>query len=549
MIELTYQLPDAVVADTKAFRQDVEKYLSGETSASALKELRVPMGIYEQRENDTYMVRVRGAAGIYLPHQVKLIAELSRQYGNGIIHATTRQNLQIHGVKIQDTPAILERLLAVGLSTQGGGGNTVRNISACPLAGACDDELFDVTPYALALTEYLLSDPNNFRLPRKFKVAFSGCGKDCGLASVADLGFFAHKRDGVRGFAVYAGGGMGAHCALAIQIEDFVPTEAIFEVAEAVKRLFDKHGDRINRSKARLRFVVEKLGVDDFRSNYRGELELVKQEKIQFPTLSESKKTARLSAVKITLPLGDIPAHQLTAIADIATNLCDGTIRTTQEQGLQLRAPESCTHELIVAVRNIDRKFIDAQPVRCVACAGASICRTGICLSRGLATAIETELKSVLMPFEALIRISGCPNSCGHHPVSPLGLYGSASRVNGRLVNFYNIVAGGQLAEGNSTLAQAVAKVPAKAVPGLLKEFFSATALDWQKDESFHDLMIRWGIEHLRELAKQRESVPPYENVPEYYRDFGSCTDFSLGAENQVESVSDVRILDIDESK
>ena len=246
----------------KHFGERSRSSFQAETSPVAFRGIRVPMGIYEQRENDTYMIRVRGAAGVFLPHQVKLIADLSKTYGNAIVHVTTRQDLQIHGVRIEDTPTILERLLRVGLSSRGGGGNTVRNISACPFAGVCQDGTYDVAPYALALTEYLIRERGNFNLPRKFKVAFSGCGNDCGLCSVADLGFFAHERGGTRGFAIYAGGGMGAHSALGVQIEEFVPAEAIFEVAEAVKRLFDRHGDRFNRSKARLRFVVERLGSD-----------------------------------------------------------------------------------------------------------------------------------------------------------------------------------------------------------------------------------------------------------------------------------------------
>ncbi|HEX2999190.1 MAG TPA: nitrite/sulfite reductase, partial [Armatimonadota bacterium] len=256
MSETTYQLPQSVVEDVRSFRREVEKYLAGETNAVAFRAYRVPMGVYEQRENDTYMVRVRGAGGVFLPRQVKRIAALAAEFGNGVVHATTRQDLQIHNVAIENTPAIFEHLLEVGLSSRGGGGNTVRNITASPLAGVNPAEPFDVTPYALALTEYLTANRANFNLPRKFKVAFSGDAADSALASVADLGFFAHVRDGVNGFAVYAGGGMGSQPALAVKVADFVPGDAIFAVAEAMKRLFDQEGDRSNRSLARLRFVV-----------------------------------------------------------------------------------------------------------------------------------------------------------------------------------------------------------------------------------------------------------------------------------------------------
>lgn len=550
--ELTYRLPEAVIADARAFRGEVEKYLTGETSALVFRGIRVPMGIYEQRQNDTYMVRVRGAAGVFLPHQAKLIAELAKTYGSGIVHVTTRQDLQIHNVRIEDTPTVLERLLEVGLSSRGGGGNTVRNISACPLAGICGDEDFDVTPYALALTEYLIRERGNFNLPRKFKVAFSGCGKDCGLASVADLGFFAHLQDGVRGFAVYAGGGMGAHSAVGIRIEQFIPARAIFEVAEAAKRLFDKHGDRANRSKARLRFVVQRLGEDAFRKAYRDELESVRREGIQVPEIAAVRHESDVFALGVRLALGDIAGDHLTKLAEIASDLGDGAIRATQEQNLQLRFSRSRTEEAVTAVGAVDERFLHRQSVRCVACAGASTCKLGLCLSRGLAAAVEDELRGVALPFETTIRISGCPNSCGHHPVSQVGLYGTAVRVNGRLVPFYNIVAGAQMSEGNASLAKPVAKVPAKAVPKLLKEFWIAASANRQGEESLNELIGRWGAGYLQELAKRYESVPPYEASPEFYRDFGCCTDFSLAGRGPGEcgaGVTDVIALDIDEAK
>ena len=581
-METTYQIPDSVKHDTLAFRGEVEKFLAGEASAVAFRGLRVPMGIYEQRENDTYMVRVRGAAGVFLPYQLKVIAELSRAFGNGIVHVTTRQDLQIHKVCIEDTPAILERLLEVGLSSRGGGGNTVRNVSACPLAGVCAEEAFDVTPYALALTEYLIRERGNFNLPRKFKVAFSGCGKDCGLCSVADLGFFAHERDGVRGFAVYAGGGMGAHSALGIPIEEFVPAEAIFEVAEAVKRLFDKHGDRANRSKARLRFIVERVGVDEFRRLYQEELYLVQREGVDAPKVKplhngsdgpvpaegESdgrsyrewklgnalpQRQAGLFTVRIPLALGDISARALHIMANLAEDVGDGTVHTTQDQDLQLRGIRGANlYSLFLRLHRTGRKLVTTHSVRCVACAGASTCKLGLCLSRGLAEAVEKELQDIETGFDRPIYISGCPNACGHHPISAIGLYGGAARVNGRLVPFYTIVAGGRPGEANAALSQTVAKVPARAVPLLLREFFTAATRERAAGESLDALIERWGADFLRELGRRYESVPSYEEAPEFYRDFGSCADFSLAGRGPGEcgaGVTDVVKLDIDEAR
>ena len=556
MKETTYRIPASVIEDTRAFRAEVERFLNGSTSAEEFKAIRVPMGIYEQRQDGTYMVRVRGAAGVFFPHQAELVAKLSEEYGNGIVHVTTRQDLQIHGVRIHDTPSVLERLLEVGLSSRGGGGNTVRNISACSLAGACKEEVFDVTTHALALTEYLVSDRANFSLPRKFKVAFSGCGRDCGLCSVADLGFFAHQKDGAPGFSVYAGGGMGKHSALAVLIEGFVPAHAIFEVAEAVRRLFDAHGDRTNRARARLRFVVERLGAEEFRRLYREELGRVRQEAIAIPSVSPpessdarpTEEVARSIAdpafdawklanvleqrqvgvftVLVPLTLGDVHSSTLRALAELARTVGDGTLRTTQDQDMQLRnIPHLALHDVFSALRGIGEELVASPRVRCVACAGASTCRLGICLSRGLANAIEEELRHVEMALGEPIRISGCSNSCGQHPIAPIGLHGGLARVNGRSVPHYTIVAGGHLSEGESVLALPVGRVPAKAVPSLLHDFMTAASQEQETGETLASLIDRWGADYLRKLALEYGQMPSYEESPDYYADFGASSD------------------------
>jgi sulfite reductase (ferredoxin) len=560
-METTYHIPESIRQDTLAFGEQVGKFIAGEISPADFHALHVPMGIYEQRESGVYMVRVRGAAGVFLPHQAKMIAKLSTAYGNGIVHATTRQDLQIHGLRIADAPAVLERLLQVGLSSRGGGGNTVRNISACPRAGVCVDEVFDVTPYALALTEYLIRDRGNFKLPRKFKVAFSGCGEDCGLCAVADLGFFAKRKDGVSGFSVYAAGGMGARSALAIPIEEFVPASAIFEVAEAVKRLFDKHGDRSNRSRARLRFVVERVGADEFRRMYREELDAVRLEGIDAPEVSLPRQACEIPApsdrvepdsrsyrewkrnnataqrqeglftVRIPLALGDISAKALHVLANLANSAGDGAVHTAQDQDLHLRGiREDDLHATFLRLHRAGRKLVTAPSIRCVACAGATICRLGVCLSRGLAEAIEQELRDIdtqsilsLSNGHVPIHISGCLNACGQHPIAAIGLYGGTARVNDRVVPFYTIVTGGRTGDAGAALAQPVAKVPARAVPLLLKQFFTSAKQERAAGETLGALLDRWGSDYLRKLGREYETLPSFEEAPEAYSDFGSC--------------------------
>ena len=576
-----YTIPQTVVEDTAAFRGEVEKFISGSLSAVAFRAIRVPMGIYEQRENGTYMVRIRGAAGVFLPHQAKRIAELAERYGSGVVHVTTRQDLQIHSVAIENTPAILESLLDVALSTRGGGGNTVRNISACPNSGVCSDELFDVTPYATALTEYLLRDRANFNLPRKFKVAFSGCSKGCALSAVADLGFFAKVKGGVPGFSVYAGGGMGAVSGLGVLMDDFIPAESIFETTEAVKRMFDKYGDRSDRHKARLRFVLQRVGLEEFRRLFRKELSAVREQALSFPPLKSQfqdsidrqpdrqaeapdpertawRNTHVLSrgqsgtvVVRIPLKLGDISHLSLESVAELAADV-DAVIRTTQDQNLILAGVAEWHLDLVYrTLKDADASLVGpASPF--VSCAGASTCKLGLCLSRNLVEAAEQEVAGLSIPDDLTIRVSGCPNSCGQHPIGQIGLYGGARRVGDKLVPYYYVLAGGRLEEGSAKLAEQVAAIPARAIPSLLRDFLKEAAEQRTNEETTDDLIARWGAARLRQLAGNYEDVPSYESNADYYRDFGSNTDFSLAGRGPGEcgaGVMDVIALDVTSAK
>lgn len=267
-----YHLPDSLVEDLEKLREMTVQFQAGTVSAAYFQAFRVPMGVYEQRESGTFMLRVRLPAGGMLPHQMRGLAEVAKKDGNGILHVTTRQDIQVHRVPLDAIHPALVALYDVGLSTKGGGGNTVRNITACYDSGVCKKEVFDVAPYAVALTEFLLSDRLSYELPRKYKIAFSGCNRDCAGATTNDLGFIAKRHGNVSGFTVYVGGGMGAYNRVADLLEDFVPASQFYLLAEAVKRVFDKYGNRKNKHKARLRFLIEQMGFEAFQRLYRGEL-------------------------------------------------------------------------------------------------------------------------------------------------------------------------------------------------------------------------------------------------------------------------------------
>ncbi len=565
-------IPQNIRKDTKSYRKRVEKFVRGEMTSPQFKAYRIPMGIYEQRASGKYMVRIRIPAGIVLPHQLECIAGLSKIYGNGIIHVTTRQDLQIHDVAIENTPEVLEKLLEAGLSPRGGGGNTVRSITVCPRCGVCSKEAFDVAPYAIALSEYLLQNNSSFNLPRKFKIAFSGCSTDCASASVTDIGFFAHIRDGKKGFSVYAGGGLGSNSRTAIKIEDFIPALKIFGTTEAVKRLFDHHGDRTNKHRARLRYVLMRHGQKEFMNLYQTELEKIErggladpvprireikrnnkapsklEEEIiydfdsSFSRQIEDDKTPGLCSVRIALRRGDIPAGDLPVVGNLAEQYGEGFVRATQMQDLVIcGVRKSDIQRVISALTELSIDIINISGISIVSCAGATTCKLGLCNSRGLARAIESEiadLKLSASKHETIIRISGCPNCCGHHHIGELGFEGRAKRIRGKLMPFYDVIFGAHVAEGEAHLGKRLASLPAKKVPVFTREILSLP-----EDLSFESVTD----------AVVRHKFISQEQIPsEYYNDFGSSKPFSLAGRGPGEcgaGVMDLIGLDIDEAK
>ncbi|MHC4568564.1 MAG: nitrite/sulfite reductase [Planctomycetota bacterium] len=532
-------IPETVREDTLAYRGKVEKFLRGESSAVGFRGYRVPMGVYEQRAAGKFMVRIRIGAGLVLPSQLERIAELSKTHGNGVLHVTTRQDIQIHEVDIADTPDVLEGLLEAGLSSRGGGGNTVRNVTACLRAGLCEDEEFDVTPYSIAVAEYLLQDRSSFNLPRKYKIVFSGCSTDCAFASVADLGFFAHIRDGIKGFAVYGAGGLGSNPGVAVKIEDFIEASEIFEVAEAIKRLFDKHGDRTNKHKARLRYVLARVGTEDFIKLYKQERRTLNAEGLpcKAPEIrdiaSDYPAPDGSVTVRLWLKNGDIPADDLAKVGQIAAKYGQGLVRTTQLQDIHITG---VAPDLVDKVNDELKKlsidvFGDGGP-KIVACTGAATCKLGLCLSRGLSDAISDKLGEA-RDTDTVIRISGCPNSCANHYIADIGFQGKAKRVNGRLMPFYDVLADAKTVEGDARLAETVGTVPARRIPDLVAEAISNGGIDKKRLKA---LAAKYG-------DTSAESLPD-----DFYYDYGSDEPFSLAGRGPGEcgaGVMDVIKLDI----
>ena len=553
-----YEIPPGQMAELEQLRQMIEQYKTGSIPAPRLQAFRVPLGIYEQRESGTYMLRVRLPAGMIRPQDMRTAARIAAQHGNGTLHFTSRQDLQIHGVSLESIyPAEVE-LANAGLSTKGGGGNTVRNVAACYLAGVCPKETFDVTSHVVALTEKLLTDPLSFQLPRKYKIAFSGCGEDCAGASINDLGFISKVKAGVEGFAVYVAGGMGARSRVGTPLEDFVPAGQIIAIAEAIKRVFDKHGNRKNRHHARLRFLLEDIGFDSFRELYQQQLAAVAAvsavpRAVSVPAVTSAPPTMTLEAfgawrstnvqpqrqqgffvAEIALPLGVIDAKRLEALADVVEAHGEGMLRATNWQTSVLRwVPESDLPSLHAALKPLG--LGDSQPQtlrRLVACAGASTCRLGICLARGLANAIIDEFRASDLSLTGAsglltLHISGCPNACGRHPIADIGLFGAARRVNGRLTPHYVVQLGGQVSEGATRLAEGSDSIPARNIPKFLVDLIRA----FQASAHSHDFpafVAAEGQSICSALAPKYSHLPEYEQDKSYYFDWGASEPFSL---------------------
>ncbi len=563
-METILRLPDSFQDDLRKYREETERFKRGEISAAEYRSFRVPRGIYEQREPDTYMLRCRCPAGAILPHQMRALASVSRKHGNGVLHVTTRQDVQVHRVLLDDIHPALEELHSAGLSTRGGGGNTVRNITGCCDAGVCPDEVFDVSPHVISLTESLLPDPLSYQLPRKYKIAFSGCSRDCAGATVNDLGFIAKTKNGVSGFSVHIAGGMGLESRTATLFEEFVPAARTHEVAEAVKRVFDQHGNRKNRNKARLRFLIEQIGLPRFRELYEHELNKLRASRPDFAELREfpggspaigQQPASRESGggafglwlqrnatpqkqpdrflVHIPLKLGDLDADRLSRFSHVVEQFGERLVRTTQSQNLVLRwVHESELHRLYPLLAALDLA-LPLPPVlrNLIACTGAATCRLGICLSRGLAAVVAQELSNANLDLDVArdlrIHISGCPNACGRHPIADIGLHGVARRVNGRLMPHYVVQVGGRVAEGETRFAEGDTAVPAKNLPKLVRELVASFRASSAYPD-FGKYLDESGRKLLASLAEKHQCGPDQTANDELHFDWGASEPFSL---------------------
>jgi sulfite reductase (ferredoxin) len=602
---LAGRMPEALAREVEIFETEINLRRQGKVDEKIFAETRLRRGVYGQRYDNGQrhdgkqaqtlaypqagtkgpntlwdapgMQRIKIPYGGLSPAQLETLAELAEEYSDGIAHVTTRQDFQLHYVHIEDTPALMRRLAAAGITTREACGNSVRNVTACPFAGVCKDETFDVTPYAGALAQFLLGHPDTQDFGRKFKPTFSGCRQhSCGLVAMHDLGMVAVTRSAggrtERGFEVHVGGGLGAVPYQAKLLEDFVPPEELLPLAQAVSRVFARLGEKKNRARARIKFLVRDLGIDKFRELVReersrlppdprwtesiprvdaaaegpkrppGELPAVERgrpESARYLEWLESnvreQKQAGYAVATVALPLGDITSRQLRALADVVRRFTRDTVRTTVEQNFVVRWVSKA--DLLDLHRALDAAGLGESGastiVDIVACPGTDTCKLGIASSRGLAGELRRRLAEKSYLFDEAVRklhikVSGCFNSCGQHHVADLGFYGVSRTVNGYKVPHFQVVVGGLWEENAAAYGLSVMAVPSKRIPDVVDRFATRYMRERQGPELFKDFVKRIGKLEIKAMLDDLAALPSHQSDPASYTDWRDPREYTI---------------------
>ncbi|MBI2174504.1 MAG: nitrite/sulfite reductase [Candidatus Omnitrophica bacterium] len=559
------EIPLEVRQEIDDFRQRLEAYQAGSFSAQAFKPIRLRLGVYGLRGiKDKQMIRVRVPSGRLTKEQLLCLAEVAQRFAGGHLHITTRQDIQFYNVPIHQTADFMERLAEVGLTTREASGNSVRNVTACPAAGLCAEELFDVSPHANAVTSHFLRNPLSQALPRKFKMSFSGCQRDCAKALIHDVGVLAIEQDKCLGFRLYVGGGLGPIPKAGHLFEAFTAAEHLLPTIEAIIRVFNEQGQRKDPHRARLKFLIERIGFDAFRRmvlELREKLNTFPGRFVALPAEPKKPMTSRTHffpeegsalchawlktnvhcqrhpefvIVTIRCLLGDITASQLRGVASLVDKYGCNLAVTTQDQNLCIPwVPLEKLPQLYTELSLIDLGQAYAQRIQDITCCpGADTCQIGITSSRGLAQALTRLLEQPIFQTEDLkalrIKVSGCPNSCGQHSVADIGFSGAARTIGGRMVPHYQLLVGGAVGEEKIHFGQPVAKIPAKRVPEALERLLQLYRRQRCEGETFRVFIQRLGIPALQQALHDLTILQPNAEEESLFRDWGKSVPFVL---------------------
>ena len=544
------------------------------------RRFRLQHGAYGTRMTDDYaMVRIKVPAGQIYPYQLEKIAQLSEMYSIGSAHFSTRENIQLHWVILEDVSEIMQSLSDVGMTSREACGNTVRNVMCSPLSGVCKDEIFDATPYAMAIAKFMLRNPICQGLPRKFKFNFTCCEK-CGMIRIVDVGLVPQIQeiDGEKrkGFKIFLGGGLGNRSFVGHQLEDFTPVEDLLYTSMAVIRIFDRMGDRKNLARNRMRYLVNDLGGEKFQNLVLKERAVVKAtqsvivklniddsiNEIQRP-ISVSDESAsvpdgfarweKTNVIKqsqsgfnsafIGLEAGDITANQLRSIAEIIRDYsAEGFARNGFSQDIVIRYVHDDDLKSMYSrlIENGLAKTGSLTMASAVGCSGTTSCNLALTNSHRLAKEVQRKFLELNLDEDddlkdSTIKISGCPNSCGQHQIATIGFYGGGGRHGTDMFPNYTMSLGGKFDE-NSMLGHHTARVPVKRVIPVILKIIELFKENKQPDDTLSKWIDRvvkgnesskiTGVEDIKKEIAPLIVPPKVEDEPDFYMDFGSDTNY-----------------------
>jgi sulfite reductase (ferredoxin) len=578
----TFVVDPEIEADAAKFERLLEQYLAGDLDEDVFRVFRLANGIYGQRQGGhNQMVRIKVPYGNITPEQLDMMAFIGETYSRGWGHITTRQNIQFHFVQLEKAPEVIRHLGSVGLTTREACSDTVRNVMGCHLAGACPYEVLDISPWAEAAFRHFLRNPISQRLPRKFKINFSGCDTDCGQAMFNDIGVIATTRRGVdgtaeRGFRVFLAGGLGANPHPALALEEFTPRELLLPTLEAILRVFEQTGNRDNKLRARMKWVIDTLGFEEVQrrvlksrqflpasSSWPGGIptvvskwgddpagvapgvrptEIGQGTLVQFGKKGDYDRwldanvvrgvgNGSVSAYAWAL-LGDITSSQFRALASIQREL-GTTVRLTNRQNLVFRglteADLPVLYERLTAIGMAQPGAELARDV--VSCPGADTCNLSITQSRGLAKAIGDRLEEEGLAEVGGVRvnISGCMNSCGQHHIADIGFFGAERRAHGRAAPGYQMLLGGYVGQEQIHFGDKALRLPAKTAPEAVVRVVRQFAAERNAGESFRVWLDRsGGAKEIAKGLKDLDEFPAPEDAPEFYVDYDETGPFEV---------------------
>lgn len=560
-----YRIPSTLNGDLDYTQSLIDQFKAGEIQAGQLKSNRVPMGIYEQRKNQHYMLRLRCAGGLVTPKQLAKIAFVGHQLSTSHLHVTTRQEIQIHNVDIEDAIPALKKLGKVGISSAGGGGNTVRNMMVDDRSGLTADEEFDVYPYVEELTSRLIAEKDSFTMPRKYKVAIDTSVATANYSYIADLGLQARIKDGQRGFRVLIAGSAASNAHTGWEVFDFLPEKDLYRAAKALKNWFHKYGNRRNRHKARMRYVFYKYGTEEAKRLYLEEFEELKKDgsidfeapalplehhKPNFPALKAptdfetwkrryAHKQTNAEGLKENLWYAYIPLRHgnnstdfFAEVAEYLGNYGNDVIRFTKKEQIQVRnIPEEYLTNIYAFFKKLGVYQIDYPVVvtNLTCCTGADTCRLGICLPKGAIDGIAKQLLNSNLNLDAIpdfeLRMNGCTNICALATWGDLGFSGRVGRVGDDPYPAYTIWLP---VKGKHEIDLQQGYIAAKKIPAFVEDYLRDVIAEQANYADYYDYVAKRGVNIVKDLIAKYKEVAPYSEEPDTFFDFGDDEKFSL---------------------